>query len=297
MFDKTYLIYIGIGAVVVTVAFFAYQELQKHKMEIQKLRYESQKLQKIIHAYNMKQWHQDPSEELVETDSEEDSDADVTDEAPELTSSVAVSHHAQEILNETLSNLASKNSPPKTPQNPKDQPKKIPAQISIPPKPIQQPIAATTRTVLGGGSINVQASVQRIQQARQMDEIDDLPEVDSFSTYGTEISEPKQSPGQTMDDLDYDCAPEPDSNIVFDEADAPPLVNEINDQVDFENFQETKVDDTKVDDTDDQNDGSNSNTDEICSGTLKNGNPCKSKAKVAGQCLRHYRQSTATDNN
>ena len=53
-FDKTYIIYLGVGIVIVAVAFFAYQELQKHKMEIQKLRYESEKLQKIIPNINIR---------------------------------------------------------------------------------------------------------------------------------------------------------------------------------------------------------------------------------------------------
>src|SRR6187551_3736172 len=76
MFDKTYLVYLGIGLVIALVAFFAYQELQKHKTEIEKLRYDAQKLEKIIHAYNMRQYHADPSEEPNTDDEEESGDDD-----------------------------------------------------------------------------------------------------------------------------------------------------------------------------------------------------------------------------
>jgi hypothetical protein len=58
MFSQQNLIYLGLALLVVGIAFFAYQELQKHHTEIEKLRLQSQKLQKIIHAYNMGQWHQ-----------------------------------------------------------------------------------------------------------------------------------------------------------------------------------------------------------------------------------------------
>lgn len=190
MFDKIYLIYLGIGVVIVLVAFFAYQELQKHKMEIQKLRYESQKLQKIIHAYNMRQWHQDPSEEQNETDSEEDSDNE-SNEIPEVRvpahASASTPHEVQEILNETLSTLAAKG----IPQNntiPNEQQQPV---LEVPPQMIPQ-----------------RNPVQVVQRATipisPQEPLDDLPEVDSFAVQDeqpqiTSITE-EQEPDQDFEE-------------------------------------------------------------------------------------------------
>lgn len=81
MLSQQNLIYLGIALLVVGIAFFAYQELQKHHTEIEKLRMQghelrlqSQKLEKIIHAYNMRQWQQ--SNEYMNNDNDEHDDDD-----------------------------------------------------------------------------------------------------------------------------------------------------------------------------------------------------------------------------
>jgi hypothetical protein len=94
MLSQQNLIYLGIALLIVGIAFFAYQELQKHHTEIEKLRMQSQKLEKIIYAYNMRQWHQstdpylndggvnsDESDESDESNSDDsdDSDRDIPD--------------------------------------------------------------------------------------------------------------------------------------------------------------------------------------------------------------------------
>jgi len=80
MLSQQNLIYLGLALLVVGIAFFAYQELQKHHTEIEKLRMQSQKLQKIIHAYNMGQWHQS---EYRNGEKEEFSDDDESDSSHE----------------------------------------------------------------------------------------------------------------------------------------------------------------------------------------------------------------------
>lgn len=78
MLSQQNLIYLGIALLIVGIAFFAYQELQKHHTEIEKLRMQSQKLEKIIYAYNMRQWHQSTDPYLMDGagDSDEESDSD-----------------------------------------------------------------------------------------------------------------------------------------------------------------------------------------------------------------------------
>lgn len=120
MLSQTHLIYLGIAVVIVIVAFFAYQELQKHKMEIQKLRFQSEKLQKIIHAYNMKQWQAHPEDSDNEEFSgreEEESEDDEPEESQEEEDTMLVEQNiddlnddetrqvVNDILQETLSSL------------------------------------------------------------------------------------------------------------------------------------------------------------------------------------------------
>ena len=113
MISQTYLIYLGIAVVIIIIAFFAYQELQKHKMEIQKLRFQSEKLRKIVHAYNMQQWAQQTGypEESETEEEEEEEEEEPLEEHIELTGDDA-RQVVNEILKEAMSVGAANQSQP-----------------------------------------------------------------------------------------------------------------------------------------------------------------------------------------
>lgn len=315
-FNQSYLIYIGIGIVIVLVAFFAYQELTKHKMEIQKLRYESEKLRKIIHAYNMRQWQQDPSEEPIDEDSDESTDEDSEEpetdvrlpSAPSASGTAAIaaaSHQVQEILQETLSSVAA--AAPASSVTVVKEPN-APATIKFVPNPAKQKPAAivTPRVVVpsvtngfGGASqivgatdslITGQPSVSFLDSTvHEQDPADDLPDVESFGG---------SSNKQTENDVDQ-------KGIVFDDELAPPVevVVEFDAKSDdnkFENDEgDAREDDRGEDQGEDEDREDQGEGDEYCSVILKSGiqkgQPCGKKTKVGKWCAMHYKSIHANN--
>lgn len=238
-FNKSYLLYIGIGVVIVLVAFFAYQELTKHKMEIQKLRYESEKLRKIIHAYNMRQWQQDPSEELID----EDSDEEDTELEPDTSHTdirlPSNSNQVQEILQETLSSFKGEDVP--APVVPTSSVKIVSPENEINEEHvIEEPVVATI--ALGGGASSASAAVSvvsgvpnvksrsamhkmhELHELHEQEPLDDLPDVESF---GRPTQRHPGNSDKTSEEEEPEEPEEPEESgdrIVIE--DAPPLILE-----------------------------------------------------------------------
>jgi len=303
MFDKTYIIYLGVGIVIVAVAFFAYQELQKHKTEIQKLRYESEKLQKIIHAYNMKQWHQDPSEEPNDSGTDESDDSD-SDEAPNdlhvrqsvrpprPPTSTPAAPNMQNIIAETLQNLVSAsgaNSNSNGSNGSNGSANVVVARSTV----LDAPTAVIT-PIVSTATVNATAPpplapttlvptvmhfVTAVSVQEMNDEIDDedLPEVETFATDAisrnasntSNTSNPAQPITQTMQ-TSQTVEPERHEELLTEQLD-----NDDNDDV---GSSAAKTDQTHCS--------------VLIKGGPNKGQICGGKVKVAGLCVRHYKSTT-----
>ena len=316
-FDKTYIIYLGVGIVIVAVAFFAYQELQKHKMEIQKLRYESEKLQKIIHAYNMKQWHQDPSEEPNESD-DSDSDED-SEEAPTQSFSSSRSTTSQSLREKQNTSSSSTNSQTSLREqangtsNRQDLTRsreRIPINDTIPSQQVQDVISETLSSLAAKESrqpqvsapatpapmqapqaqaqAQAQAPVMTLSHSDEQEPMDDLPDVESFAFETTKQSR-KDNLNSDEDDSELENKPE---QSIDEEIEVPPVVVGVESESEDS---ETVVPAAPVT----VKEGSPVTVDDNCVGcpvVLKTGNrigkQCGiTKKLVGGMCLKHYKNS------
>lgn len=171
MLSQQNLIYLGIALLIVGIAFFAYQELQKHHTEIEKLRMQSQKLEKIIYAYNMRQWHAsaDPylNDGAADSDNEEDSNNESGESDSENESGPDT--NMSSFIRQTLNSLGTPAGPSKV-------------TISAGGKTVQFPVTPQITNQLNN-TVNTQINTQNDE--------DDIPDVDTF-----DIEKPQHNNGE-----------------------------------------------------------------------------------------------------
>ena len=113
MLSQQNLIYLGIALLIVGIAFFAYQELQKHHTEIEKLRMQSQKLEKIIYAYNMRQWHQSTDPYLNDGAADDDESDESGSESESESHSDTDTNNMTSFIRQTINSIGTPAGPSK----------------------------------------------------------------------------------------------------------------------------------------------------------------------------------------
>lgn len=332
MLSQTYLIYLGIAVVIIIIAFFAYQELQKHKMEIQKLRFQSEKLQKIIHAYNMQQWAQQTEyPEESETDDEDEDDENEDEEERDEDEEVELDEDdarqvVNDILKEALSasgggaNTVVKSSNQVESRDGDAQKQSAPVNRG---GPTMVMAARTTRiarampmqvdprmAMKGTGEVQLGPSIfMSAKPVTAHAHTEALPDVETFEVEDEDVvpEEPKDMPEllprsphpQMQQSLREQSRP----IIVEQEESNETETNESEDDEDEEdneeqttiNVSENENENNKDEDSEDGEAKSEAST--TCPMILKSGsnkgNPCGKKAKLNGFCLTHFRKQNA----
>ena len=158
MLSQQNLIYLGIALLIVGIAFFAYQELHKHHTEIEKLRMQSQKLEKIIYAYNMRQWHQSTDPYLNDGAAEDDSDESDSDSESESHSETDTNNMTS-FIRQTINSIGTPAGPNKV-------------TISAGGKTVQFPVTPQITTH--------QYNQNEQRNNEQQNEVSDIPDVETF---------------------------------------------------------------------------------------------------------------------
>jgi hypothetical protein len=276
MLSQQHLIYLAIVVLIIIIAFFAYQELQKHHMEIEKLRHQSQKLEKIIHAYNMRQWHQ--SVEQREYESSEDDNTSNEDDDEEFDD-----EEKHEIVNNFLGRFAQ----PGGPQNTLFSVRAPPLFSGAPAPPTAMP--ETRREEEENTNNMVEDIINDV--LNQSDEVD-LPEVEDFeAAVGGAVDVATTAIKSLLDEEEEPADPEDEvlTEMEQDEAvddDVTAATVALAAATATENAAVEEKEDILVDET--VTDGC---PELIKSGTRK-GEPCGAEAKMNGMCLRHFRYTT-----
>ena len=281
MLSQQNLIYLGIALLVVGIAFFAYQELQKHHTEIEKLRMQSQKLQKIIHAYNMGQWHQseyrsgDRDEE--ENESEDESEDETEDQSDSEDERESDREHkmVHSFLQNTLQSMggASVGTPSRV-------------TVSAGGKTLQFPVVTPL-------DARTPYNYRRISSE---EDYDDLPNVETFDgvfNRGQAVKHPllsQEEGGDKSDESDEnDNNDDNDDNDEQDEEESKEKGNTFLEEMEQHDVSEVQNEKKEPDFFK----GGNEKVKEICKMPLltgdRKGEPCGNAAKINGMCLRHFR--------
>lgn len=301
MLSQQHLIYLAIVLLVIGIAFFAYQELQKHHMQIEKLRHQSAKLEKIIHAYNMRQWHQsmeppefEEEDSSLEEDEEEGEPQPVESESEDEESGETRERLVSNILQHTFNTMKSNN----------------PSLVSTAGPAVSMPIPPHRVQIVAGARSGVQfpytqhthnspliSVPRRVQEQHRPTENDeDIPEVEDFDMSRSNERSPKVSSEGEVEEVLENLAGLGGIEDIFGAQTS--LVDEYTSGGGVEEQEQDDLEESneepKEPEEPAEGEGKMGMEDgcpvQIKSGTNK-GSICGREPKMKGMCLRHFRST------